>query len=151
MRRERALKVVLVVVVGLIFIAGIYPLITSVRDGWRANKEDPLPMGISLYVTQGIFLLLAARDPLANRGVITFAAWLNIAHAGVMTVMAIHLPNERQDLLVASAVFGAIGAVLITLPPRTQPAERVATQEKLPRDLPLLSFRSDETAKRVGG
>jgi hypothetical protein len=67
MRRERALKVVLVVV-GLIFIAGIYPLITSVRDGWRANKEDPLPMGISLYVTQGIFLLLAARDPLANRG-----------------------------------------------------------------------------------
>jgi hypothetical protein len=123
MRRERALKVVLVVV-GLIFIAGIYPLITSVRDGWRANKEDPLPMGISLYVTQGIFLLLAARDPLANRGVITFAAWLNIAHAGVMTVMAIHLPNERQDLLVASAVFGAIGAVLITLPPRTQPVER---------------------------
>ena len=135
MRRERALKVVLVVV-GLIFIAGIYPLITSVRDGWRANKEDPLPMGISLYVTQGIFLLLAARDPLANRGVITFAAWLNIAHAGVMTVMAIHLPNERQDLLVASAVFGAIGAVLITLPPRMQPAERVATQENLPRDLP---------------
>jgi quinol-cytochrome oxidoreductase complex cytochrome b subunit len=134
MRRERALKVVLVV--GLIFIAGIYPLITSVRDGWRANKEDPLPMGISLYVTQGIFLLLAARDPLANRGVITFAAWLNIAHAGVMTVMAIHLPNERQDLLVASAVFGAIGAVLITLPPRTQPAKRVATQENLPRDLP---------------
>jgi hypothetical protein len=135
MRRERALKVVLVVV-GLIFIAGIYPLITSVRDGWRANKEDPLPMGISLYVTQGIFLLLAARDPLANRGVITFAAWLNIAHAGVMTVMTILLPNERQDLLVASAVFGAIGAVLITLPPRTQPAERVATQENLPRDLP---------------
>jgi hypothetical protein len=135
MRRERALKVVLLVV-GLIFIAGIYPLITSVREGWRANKEDPLPMGISLYVTQGIFLLLAARDPLANRGVITFAAWLNIAHAGVMTVMAIHLPNERQDLLVASAVFGAIGAVLITLPPRTQPAERVATQENLPRDLP---------------
>ena len=150
MRRERALKVVLLVV-GLIFIAGIYPLITSVREGWRANKEDPLPMGISLYVTQGIFLLLAARDPLANRGVITFAAWLNIAHAGVMTVMAIHLPNERQDLLVASAVFAAIGAVLITLPPRTQPAERVATQENLPRDLPLLSFRSDETAKRVGG
>jgi hypothetical protein len=135
MKRERALKVVLVVV-ALIFIAGIYPLITSVRDGWRANKEDPLPMGISLYVTQGIFLLLAARDPLANRGVITFAAWLNIAHAGVMTVMTILLPNERQDLLVASAVFGAIGAVLITLPPRTQPAERVATQENLPRDLP---------------
>lgn len=78
MWRERVLKIVLVLV-GLIFLAGVYPLVTSVRDGWRANKEDSLPMGISLYVTQGVFLLLAAHDPLANRGVITFAAWLNIA------------------------------------------------------------------------
>src|SRR5215831_5180979 len=116
MWRKRVLKVVLVVE-RLIFVAGIYPLVTSVRDGWRANKEDPLPMGISLYVTQGVFLLLASRDPLANRGVITFAAWLNIAHAGIMTIMSIHLPNERRDLLVASAIFAVIGAVLIALLP----------------------------------
>jgi len=125
MWRERTLKIVLVVV-GLIFVAGVYPLITSVRDGWRANKEDPLPMGISLYVTQGIFLLLAARDPLANRGVITFAAWLNIAHAAVMTVMSIHLPNERQDLLVASAVFAAIGVILIALNPSRLSVEKAS-------------------------
>jgi hypothetical protein len=104
MKRERALKVVLVVV-GLLFCAGVYPLITSVRSGWQANKEDSLPMGLSLYVMMGIFLLLAARNPSANRGVIVFAAWLNIAHATVMTVMAVHLPNERQGLLIASAVF----------------------------------------------
>jgi hypothetical protein len=47
-----------------------------------------------------------------NRGVIAFAAWLNIAHAAVMAVMAVHLPNERRDLLIASAMFGVIGAVL---------------------------------------
>jgi len=123
MLRKRALKVVLVLV-GLIFIAGVYPLVTSVRDGWRANKEDPLPMGISLYVAQGIFLLLAARDPSANRGVINFAAWLNIAHAGVMTVMSIHLPNERQELLVASAVFAGIGVILIALNPSKQSVEK---------------------------
>ena len=87
-----------------------------------ANKEDSLPMGISLYVMMGIFLLLAARNPSANRGVIVFAAWLNIAHATVMTVMAVHLPNERQDLLIASAVFAGIGAVLILLAPAKQPA-----------------------------
>jgi len=125
MWRKRVLRVVLVVV-GLIFIAGVYPLVTSVRDGWRANKEDSLPMGISLYVTQGVFLLLASRDPLANRGVITFAASLNLAHAGVMTVMAIHLPNERQDLLVASAVSAIIGVVLIALAPTKQPVERAS-------------------------
>jgi hypothetical protein len=126
MWRKRTLKIVLVLV-GLIFLAGVYPLITSVQDGWRANKEDPLPMGISLYVTQGIFLLLAARDPMASRGVIIFAAWLNIAHASVMTVMAIHLPHERQDLLVASAVFAAIGAALIALAPKKQLVERPST------------------------
>lgn len=71
-------------------------------------------------------MLLAARDPLGNRGVITLAASLNIAHAFVMTVMSIHLPNERQDLLVASAVFGGIGAVLIALPPRKQSVERMS-------------------------
>src|SRR5215469_36437 len=125
MLRKRALKVVLVLV-GLIFIAGVYPLVTSVRDGWRANKEDPLPMGISLYVAQGIFLLLAARDPSANRGVINFAAWLNIAHAGVMTVMSIHLPNERLDLLVATAVFAGIGVILIALNPPRQSVEKAS-------------------------
>jgi quinol-cytochrome oxidoreductase complex cytochrome b subunit len=126
MLRERALRIVLVIV-GLIFLAGLYPLITSVREGRHANKEDSLPMGISLYLMQGIFLLLAARDPSANRGVITFAAWLNIAHAAVMTVMSIHLPHERQDLLVASAIFCLIGVLLIALLPPKALKEQVST------------------------
>ena len=114
MRRERVLQVVLVLV-GLFFLAGIYPLITSIRDGWQVNKEDATPMGLSLYVMQGIFLLLAVRNPSASRGVIMLTAWLNIAHAAAMTVMSIHLPNERKDLLVASALFAVIGAALIAL------------------------------------
>ena len=126
MRRERGLRIVLVIV-GLIFLAGVYPLFTSIREGWQANKEDSLAMGISLYVMQGIFLLLAARDPSANRGVITFAAWLNIAHAAVMTVMSIHLPHERQDLLVASAIFCLIGVILIALLPSKGLKDRVST------------------------
>ena len=123
MNRDKALRVLLVLF-GLIFVAGVYPLITSVRSGWEANKEDAEPMALSLYVTMGIFLLMAARNPSPNRGVIAFAAWLNIAHAAVMTVMAVHLPNERQDLLIASAVFGVIGAALILLAPAKQPVER---------------------------
>ena len=74
-------------------------------------------MMLSLYVTLGIFLLLAARNPSANRSLIAFAAWSSLAHAAVMTVMAVHLPNERQGLLIASAVFAGIGAVLIVLAP----------------------------------
>jgi hypothetical protein len=113
MFRERALKVVLVLV-GLLFSAGIYPVVTSVRSGWQANKEDALPMTLSLYVTLGIFLLLAVRNPSAHRSVIAFAAWSSFAHAAVM---AVHLANERGDLLVAGAVFSIIGAALIVLAP----------------------------------
>ena len=123
MIRERTLRIVLVLV-GLIFVAGVYPLITSVRSGWQANKEDPLPMGLSLYVMIGVFLLVAARNPVANRGVIVFAGWLNIAHAAIMTVMAVHLPNEREDMLIASAIFAGIGVILILLPPPQQLSER---------------------------
>ena len=123
MNRERALKILLVLL-GLLFVAGVYPLMTSVRSGWQANKEDALPMMLSLYVTLGIFLLLAARNPSANRSVIAFAAWSSFAHAAVMGVMAVHLANERGDLLIAATVFGAIGAVLIMLAPAKQSVER---------------------------
>ena len=74
----------------------------------------------------GIFLLLAARNPSAHRSVIAYAAWANIAHGAVMAVMAVHLANERRDLLIAAALFGAIGAALIALAPAKQAAERVS-------------------------
>ena len=123
MNRERALKVVLVLV-GLLFSAGIYPVVTSVRSGWEANKEDALPMMLSLYVTLGIFLLLAARNPSANRSVIAFAAWSSFAHATVMAVMAVRLASERGGLVIAAAVFSVIGLALIALAPAKQSAER---------------------------
>src|SRR6202163_2040351 len=108
MHREKALKILLVLL-GLLFVAGIYPLMTSVRSGWQANKEDALPMMLSLYITLGIFLLVAARNPSANRSVIAFAAWSSFAHGAVMAVMSIHLVNERVDLLIAAGMFSIIG------------------------------------------
>jgi ABC-type Mn2+/Zn2+ transport system permease subunit len=125
MIRERALKIVLVLV-GLLFTAAIYPIVTSVRDGWQANKEDALPMMLSLYFTLGIFLLVAARRPSLNRSVIAFAAWSSFAHGAVMAVMSAHLPNERTGLLLAAAVFGVLGAVLLVLAPAKQSAEQAS-------------------------
>ena len=125
---ERALKIVLVLV-GLVFSAGIYPLVTSVRDGWQANKESALPMMLSLYVALGIFLLVAARNPSENRSVIAFAAWSSFAHGAVMAVMSVHLPNERRELLIGTAVFGAIGAALIVLAPTKKLVERASGGE----------------------
>jgi ABC-type Mn2+/Zn2+ transport system permease subunit len=126
MIRQRALKIVLVLV-GLMFSAGIYPVVTSIRDGWQANKESALPMMLSLYFTLGIFLLVAARNPSENRSVIAFAAWSSFAHGAVMAVMSAHLPNERRELLIGAAVFGAIGAALIVLAPTKKLAERASS------------------------
>jgi hypothetical protein len=81
-------------------------------------------MMLSLYVTPGIFLLVAARNASANRSLIAFEAWSSFAHGAVMTVMSAHLPSERRGLLVASVVLAAIGAVLILLGPAKQSGQR---------------------------
>lgn len=63
MNQGRALKTVLVVV-GLLFIAGVVPLTVFF------SREPAVPMIMSIYVTLGTFLLLAVRDPVANRSLI---------------------------------------------------------------------------------
>src|ERR1700720_2107767 len=91
MRRERALKIVLVFV-GLLFSALVYPLMMFVRQG------PALAMMLSLYVTLGIFLLLAARDPWANRSLIAFTAWSSFVHAALMGMQAFRNMIPRGEL-----------------------------------------------------
>jgi hypothetical protein len=116
LRRERALKVVLVVV-GLLFSATVYPLITFFR------QEPALAMMLSLYVTLGIFLLLAARNPPANRSLIAFTAWSSFAHAAVMGVQASRNVIARGELVGVAALF-VISVALIVLSPAKQSGGR---------------------------
>jgi hypothetical protein len=109
MIREQALKVVLVIV-GFLFLATVYPLV-------QMHLEETLQMMLSIYVTLGVFLLLASRNPSAHRSLIAFAAWSSIAHAAVMTVQSLHDVDERVHLLVGSLAFAVIGVALIVLAP----------------------------------
>jgi hypothetical protein len=118
MSRERALKVVLVVV-GLIFFGLVYPLTMFVR------QEPALAMMLSLYVTLGIFLLLAARNPSANRSLIAFTAWSSFAHAALMAVQAFRNLIPRGELLGVAALV-IIGGALTVLAPAKQSVERVS-------------------------
>jgi drug/metabolite transporter superfamily protein YnfA len=118
MRRERALKILLVVV-GLLFSAGVYPLMMFVK------QEPALAMMLSLYVTLGIFLLLAARNPSANRSLIAFTAWSSFAHAAVMGMQAFRHLIPRGEL-VGVAVLVIIGVALMVLAPAKQSVERIA-------------------------
>ena len=119
MNRERALMVVLVVV-GLLFTAMVYPLVLFVK------QEPALAMMMSLYVTLGVFLLLASRNPSAHRSLIAFAAWSSFAHATVMSVQA-YLNFIARRELIGSAVFILIGVALIALAPARQSVERAST------------------------
>src|SRR6266567_2911064 len=114
MNRETALKIFLVLV-GLLFSAGIYPLTLSL---WKMKQSDyGDDMMLSLYFALGIFLLMAVRNPSANRSLIAFAAWSSFAHGAVMAVLAFQIASERRDLLIAVAVLCIIGIALIVLAP----------------------------------
>jgi hypothetical protein len=123
MRRERALKVVLVVV-GLLFSAGVYPLIGSLLHPAGSDMGDT--MMLSLYVTLGIFLLIAVRNPSAHHSLIAFAAWSSFAHAVAMSMLGLEIPNQRVGFLVGSAVLVVIGVALIALAPAKSSVERVS-------------------------
>jgi hypothetical protein len=118
MKRERALKIVLVVV-GVLFCAALYPLVLMV-------KQDPaLAMMMSLYATLGVFLLLASRNPSAHRSLIAFAAWSSFAHAAVMSFQALLNMIARRELI-GSAVFAVIGIALVALAPAKKSVERAS-------------------------
>jgi hypothetical protein len=114
MGRERALKVVLVLL-GLLFSAGVYPLISSLLH--PADSEAGDTMMLSLYVALGIFLLIAVRNPSAHRSLIAFAAWSSFAHAVAMSILGLEIASQRVGFLVGSAVLVVVGAALIALAP----------------------------------
>ncbi len=125
MHKQRVLKVVLVVV-GLLFVAAVYPMLMFL---WQPHPADAaLPMMLSVYAALGVFVLLAARNPSANRSLIAFTAWSSLAHAAVMVVQSFQWPGERVNLLRGVALLAVIGVALIVLAPARpsmQPASAV--------------------------
>jgi hypothetical protein len=115
MSRERALKVVLVLV-GLLFTAMICPLVLFVK------QEPALAMMMSLYVTLGIFLIMAVRNPSANRSLIAFTAWSSLAHAVFMAGQAFANLIARGELI-GSVVLVVIGIAFIALAPSGKTVE----------------------------
>lgn len=118
MNRERGLRIVLVLV-GLLFVAAVYPL------GMMIHKDPALAMMLSLYATLGVFLLIAARDPSAHRSLIAFTAWSSLAHAAVMALQALRSWIQRRELI-GSLVLFIIGIAFIALAGEKQPRDRAS-------------------------
>ena len=123
MNRELALKIALAVV-GLLFVALGYPMVVFIR------QAPALSMQFSLYVTLGVFLLLAIRNPSASRSVIAFTAWSSFAHAALMGTQACCNMVPRGELF-GVAVLVIIGAALIALAPSKQLLESASHSNQL--------------------
>jgi hypothetical protein len=110
MSRERVLQIVMVVT-AVLFLAMAYPMVIFLRD------EPALSMMMCLYVTLGVFLLLAVRNPSAHRSLIGFTAWSSLVHAVVMGYQAMAGMVARGELI-GCGVLAVIGVLLIVLAPK---------------------------------
>jgi len=123
--RLRILRVALIVV-GLIFIVGVYPMMMSLwPSGWRwqPNQPEYEQMIMGVYATLGVFLIIASRDPLKNRSLIWFTVWSSLVHGGIMAFQALQMPEEHGHLVGDVPALVIVAIVLAVLTPRGAVAE----------------------------
>jgi hypothetical protein len=118
--RVKFLRVALIVF-GLIFLVGFYPLTIIWPAGWawhHSGQSPYLQMIMGIYATLGVFLLIASRDPLANRSLIWFTVWSSVVHGGIMAVQSIAYPEHVGHLLGDVPALLIVAIVLTFLMPR---------------------------------
>jgi hypothetical protein len=118
------------VVFGLIFLVGVYPLMMAWWPAgwrWQPNQTDYEQMILGVYATLGIFLIIAARNPLQNRSLIWFTVWSSFVHGGIMAVQAMKAPSEHGHLLGDVPALLLVAVVLGILMPRGNAAESAKT------------------------
>ena len=112
-------------VFGAIFIVGIYLMMNWVWPsgwGWEPRQPEYEQMIMGVYATLGIFLVRAAKDPLANLSLIWFTIWSSAVHAAIMAVQAIMDVTERANLLGDVPALFLVAIVLWYLLPKNQDA-----------------------------
>ena len=102
-------------VIGFIFTFAVYPLTILWPSGWawHTGQSHYLTMIIGIYVTLGVFLFIASRNPLEHRSLIWFTVWSSVVHGGIMAVQAItdpqfigHLYGDVLGLFLVAGILG---------------------------------------------
>jgi hypothetical protein len=121
----KALRIALVLV-GITFIVGVYPLTILWPSGWAwhtSGQSNYLQMILGVYATLGVFLLLASRNPLKNLSLIWFTVWSSVAHGVIMAAQSLVYPEHRGHLVGDVPALLLIAIVLTVLTPRGAMAE----------------------------
>jgi hypothetical protein len=121
--RLKNLRVALILV-GVIFLFGIYPLMIIWPSGWtwHVGHSDYPMMIVGVYATLGVFLIIASRNPLEHLSLIWFTVWSSVVHAAIMTVQSFEAPENHGHLIgdVPALIFVAV--LLAVLTPRGESA-----------------------------
>ncbi len=108
---------------GVIFILGVPAMMMWIwPSGWSWTPSQPEyeQMIMGIYITLGIFLVRAAKDPLDNASLIWFTIWSSIVHAGIMLIQAIIDNTERANLLGDIPALFLVALVLWYLMPKRE-------------------------------
>jgi hypothetical protein len=128
--RLGSLRIALVLV-GIIFIIGVYPLTILWPAGWAWHTTGVsmyLQMILGVYATLGVFLLLASRSPLSHLSIIWFTVWSSVVHGGIMAVQSLLYPEHRGHLIGDVPALLLIAIILAILTSRaTKLSPAVAT------------------------
>jgi len=105
----------------------LYPLSIVWPSGWSWHAGPPMAshyfmMIVGVYATLGVFLMLAARNPAANKSLIWFTVVSSAVHALIMAAQAAGDPMQRGHLLgdVPALLMVAVvlGVLMVTQGPR---------------------------------
>ena len=128
MKRDHLTQIVLVIV-GLLNLAIIYPLFMDLRhSSWLLEQKNEVePMFLSFFIPVGVSLLVAARRPSEYRSMIALAAWWHICHGTVMAIQTaeawIHGVHRNFTDVIVVLVIG--GVLLALLPAKRKVVEPV--------------------------
>jgi uncharacterized protein DUF6632 len=117
--KEKYLKIALVVF-GFVFFL-IYPMGMVWPSGWVWHGGEGtyyLQMLSGVYAVLGIYLIAAARNPAANRSLISFTIWANVVHAAIMAAQALTDSREHGHLVGDIPALLLVAAVLWFLSPK---------------------------------
>ncbi|MEM7738171.1 MAG: DUF6632 domain-containing protein [Deinococcota bacterium] len=134
MSEQRRMKVLstTLLVLGIVFIVGIYPLSLIWPSGWAwhdQGRSEYFEMILGIYATLGVFLIWASRNPLAHTSLIWFTIWSSIVHAAIMAVQALVVPHHIGHLVGDVLVLSLVAVVLALLLIKASSAKPVQTDQ----------------------
>lgn len=118
--KEKFLRYALIVF-GLIFLIGLYPMTVFFPGGWMWEPRQPEyeQMILAIYAVLGVFLLRAAKNPSAHASLIAFTAWSSLAHGAVMLVQALRDSTEHANLCGDVPALIVVGVLFLWLGPKS--------------------------------